>query len=768
MSKQKSQEEMEIHYEFSKTWGRLFRSFKELTPEKIKDIEFLTESLNKIFTQKSFTQYLDFHKIDVVNNFFRNVLNKIITNILFFPYIKDEKGNDISLNFFYSIIRILFIYDSNPYFEIPKTIRNIFTKDKEYYTYFNPKNNKTFWEFNHEYCSDFIKNINTGIIINEGDKIEVLVENYNRKENEMDKLIWMEGIIKKIEKGIYYIIYNGEDDNDNKEICYPIGYPTVRIRDDDNWIWRLNLKKGDKIDFYYKDKWISSTIIDIIEQNEKNGIKKIKYKVDLKYEQSQNNILNIRDKEKIDKDSYIYHFSSRIQKEGSFINEKNSKTSQEISIEQIKEELSEMILYKKNGNNNIIIGQLGNFSYNYAALLKKMEKENIINDYLNILNNDNSKPDLEIYYTIYTFFSSAINYLHINFLKEKKDIFKKGYLKLLEMEDINIEYNEYMDNIKFFLKKISDILKEPFTDIEKEIKDNILTNYTILNDRIKEIKYLNEKIINNDNEDMAQELKDLNIINKIFGTNYYDENIKNSKNILKMMIRYKKLEEKDIKLIFDCARKVNLNLKTFIIKDLLWIFFDEENEKYEEMLINEITSNKNIPNTDFIEKLFHNSNKIGNKIKICKYYSDILVESNSLDLTNNHFGEFLNSILNDNSLHFRLFELYKEYFNTNCKSLIPLSLITDLLKSDLVINIFWDKDPNFEATNKELNNYLLNKDKPLIKIFEDIFSNYYSDLKRNKDNNINTYKYTHESNIKILLNFLLIISNIYPYYNMII
>ena len=761
MSNQQSQEEIEVRYEFSKAWGRLFSSFKELTPQTIKDIEFLIESLGNIFTQKSFTQYLDFHKIDVVNNFFRNVLNKIITNILSFPYIKDEKGNDLSLNLFYSIIKILFIYDSNPYLEIPKTIRNIFTKEKEN-PYFNPKNNKSFWEFNNEYCSDFIKNINTDIIFKEGDKIEVLVENFNKKENEIDKLIWMEGIIKKIEKGIYYIIYSGEDDN-NEEICYPIGYPTVRIRDDDNWNWRLNLKKGDKIDFYHKDKWISSTIIDIIEQNEKNGIQKIKYKVDLIYEDSQNNISNIRDKE--NKYIYIYHFSSRIQKEGSFINEKNSKTSQEISIEQIKEELNEMIIYEKNGNNNIIIGKLGNFSYNFAALLKKIEKENIINDYLNILNNDNSKPELEIYYTIYTFFSYAMNYLHINFIKKNKDIFKKGYLKLLEMEDINIEYNEYMDNIKIFLKKISDILKEPFTDIEKEIKDNILTNYTTLNDRIREIKYLNEKIINNDNEDMAQELKDLNIINKIFGTDYYTENIKNSKNILKMMIRYKKLEEKDIKIIFDCARKVNLNLKTFIFKDLLWIFFDEENEGYEEMLINEITNNKNIPDTDFVEKLFHNSNKIEYKIKICKYYSDILIESNSLDLTNNHFGEFLNSILNDNNLHFRLFELYKEYFNTNCKSLIPLELITDLLKSDLVINIFWDKDPNFEATNEDLMNYLLDKDKPLIKIFEDIFIKYYSELKGNKDNNINIYKYTHESNIKILLNFLLAISNIYPYYN---
>ena len=189
MSDQKSKEEIEIRNEFSKAWGRLFSPFNEPTPQIMKDIIFLIESLKNIFEQKSFTSYLDFSKVDVVNNFFRNVLNKIITNILSFPNIKDEKGNDLSLNFIYFLIKLLFIYDSNPYFEIPKTIRNIFIKEKENYLYYNPKNNKTFWEFNNEYCSDFIKNVNTDIIFMEGDKIEVLIENFNLKENDINKLI---------------------------------------------------------------------------------------------------------------------------------------------------------------------------------------------------------------------------------------------------------------------------------------------------------------------------------------------------------------------------------------------------------------------------------------------------------------------------------------------------------------------------------------------------------------------------------------------------
>ena len=257
----------------------------------------------------------------------------------------------------------------------------------------------------------------------------------------------------------------------------------------------LNLEE--KIYAYYREEWIHSTIIDI-EESEKNGIKKIKYKVKFN-EDSDENDSNEKTKTWYQDEMFLYHFSRSLQREVK--NKKNEIPIKQEIIEEknkIEQEINDMILYKKENRTNIVIGKFGKFDYNFAKLLKKMEKYNLLNNFINLLNSDyNIDTSFEIVYTIYTIFNSSLDYLHPNFIKEKKELFRKGYFKLFEIENID---SNYLVNIKKFLKKIWDLTNDSFDDIENEIKEKIIGNfYNLVNSnslpmRIKGFKCLMMKM----------------------------------------------------------------------------------------------------------------------------------------------------------------------------------------------------------------------------------------------------------------------------------
>ena len=744
-------------------------SFERITQDTIENIKYLTNSFYKIFDVKTFNSYIYINNLNLVDIYFKDTLNKIISNILDKSSILDEQNNDLTKDFIYSIILLISIDGFKRYPEIAKTIRNIFF-NYENYNYFNPKKNKkrenniTFWQFNNVYCSQFIQYPEP--IFKVGDKVDVLIETSNKEE--INTMVWMEGIIKKVENNLYYILYNGEDET-NDEICYPVGFPTVRKRSDD-WDWRLNLKKNEKIYAYYRESWIHSTIIDI-EESEKNGIKKIKYKVKFNEDSDDN---NSNEKTWYQDEMFLYHFSRSLQRE--VRNKKNEiPIKREIIEEQnkIEQEINGMILYKKENRTNIVIGKFGKFDYNYAKLLKKMEKYNLLNNFLNILKSDyNFDTTFDIVYTIYTIFNSSLDYLHPDFIKEKKDLFRKGYFKLFEIE--NIDYN-YLVNIKKFLKKIWDLTNDSFDDIENEIKEKIMGNfYNLVNSnelemRIKGFKDLNKKIMFNDKIDLAQELKNFDIIDKIFGTGYHPEIVKYSENILQFMKNFKMIDKRDIKIIWGCTKKDNADTqkenKNILIKILEKLIVNSD-ENFFEMLIDEIIEDKRIPDNierQFIKKLSYETENY--KFKICEYYFNILIESNDLNISNNFFAENIRDLtLNNPNLYYGLFMLYKEKIERNINSLLCYELLIDLFQSSISIN--YKKHPPFYINNTYLSDYLSDADKPLIRSFENDFRKYFEETKRIADIN-NIDKINHENNIKIRLNFLYELTRIYPEYDFI-
>ena len=98
-----------------------------------KDIKYLTEAFNNIYQDKSFNYYIYPNRLNLVDNYIKNTLNIIIENILNKPAIKDYSGNDLTMKFIYSIIKLLSIKELNNYPELSKAIRNIFLKIKNIY-----------------------------------------------------------------------------------------------------------------------------------------------------------------------------------------------------------------------------------------------------------------------------------------------------------------------------------------------------------------------------------------------------------------------------------------------------------------------------------------------------------------------------------------------------------------------------------------------------------------------------------------------------------
>jgi hypothetical protein len=177
----------------------------------------------------------------------------------------------------------------------------------------------------------------------------------------------------------------------------------------------------------------------------------------------------------------------------------------------------------------------------------------------------------------------------------------------------------------------------------------------------------------NDKVDLAQVLKQFDIIDKMFGNGYHPEIVKYSEKILLFMKNFKMIDKKDIKLIWECTKKDNTFIekenKNLLIKILDKLIVNSD-ENFCEMLIDEIIEDKRIPDInerEFIKKLSYETNK--HKFKICEYYFNILIESNDLNISNNYFAENIRDLaLKDTNLYYELFMLYKENIERNRSS----------------------------------------------------------------------------------------------------
>ena len=462
----------------------------------------------------------------------------------------------------------------------------------------------------------------------------------------------------------------------------------------------------------------------------------------------------------------------------------------------------DMFIYEKDGKKNYIIGKSAKFSFYFALFLKKLADENVFVDFIKIINN---KPNSEEIFTIFHTLNYALPYLNRQYLVENLDNFKNAiinFINNLDNKEIRNLQKELIETITKFLKNVNSILKlnekkENENSENKNENDRIsvldeitislsikMIKTSIFDKRIQGIKGLNDYIEeNNKKENSMKILVDLiqkkEIIKEIFGANYHSQIISKSNKILALLSKYNALKEEDIKLIWDCTQRGDLEAKTTIMK-LLSDVAENLNENFINILlqsiINTIDKNKiNEKEIDFIYNLSIHGDNENNKIKCCEYLYQCILK---LDLSDNNIQK--NPIMDklvsfcgkDDKYLSKVLSMCENDLKTNNCSLIILQILSAILDrySFCHTEIYYMKDylkefvkddnllilfkNNFNDYNKRIRELIKDKNKNSKGTEEEKIGNYDEEIIDN---------YTHVINIQKRIEFLKDwINTIYP------
>ena len=738
----------------------------------------------------------------ILQYFMNNFMNEVISSILKQSVVYNENGDDIALDLLYHIYKLFLKYHQNKkYAPLFEKIREIINTEYHIPSFFdsqnepraqimkndNPKKRYNFFNFNHEFCSDYIdKSKESENMFKVGDKVDILI-NHDGKLS-IDKKAWIRGKIKSLDEENYcYIVESPELDSDIKiqfgssEIV-PEGKKTI------DWEWRRNLKKDEIIDCFDRHKWFPSTICEVIEEKKEDGYSKVKYKVGFRlytkcFENKDDKIENYKcfwNDNNLDKDSNqeeylgdkenydenIDFYSKRIQKFKSYTEAQrenlgssyypsfgNSNSFSDNKIQRMNHELEnesedegindDMFHYEINGKKNYIIGKPGKFSYYYALFYKKLQDDNAFEDFIKIIcNKPNSEEIYNIFFTLYC----ALPYLHRQYLIENLENFKNSILNFinnLETKEIRNLPKELTEIITKFLKKVNKILKLDENNDENdkistldEIRINLsikMLKTSIFDKRIQGLKALSEYISENSNKVNSMKiLIDLihqkEIIKEIFGANYHSQIISKSNKILALLLKNNEIKEDDIKLIWDCTQRGDLEAKTTIMK-LLSDLAENLNENFINILleniINTIDKNKiNEKEIDFIYNLSIHGDNEKNKIKCCEYiYQCVLkLDLNDNNLQNNPIMEKLLSLpyKDDNYLK-KILSMCENDLKSNNSSLIVLQILSSL------IDKFTVSSTSVIYLKQDLEDFTKNDN--LLILYKNNFSQYISRIK---------------------------------------
>ena len=743
----------------------------------------LTKLLKEILVKNSIEDYFS-NDEKILTYFMDEFMKEILKNILIQRTIIGQNGDEIALELLFNIYKLFLKFHNNSKYSILfERIRYIFNNQGSKF-YFNnhhfPVDNNNFDDihFNFKFCSDYFKsNLNR---FNIGDEIDFFIE--NNVQRDIEKYSWVRGRIKDIQNDEYIIEYF---DNDSIKISvndYRIFKANTKTVD---WDWRLNLKKYDIIDCYDRSKWFPATIVDILEK-ENNGYKKIKYNVAFRlYPEHFKNLEDEndtydkhidfwKDSDKIemktdnenekyigDPDNYseniIFH-SQRIQKFNTYSSvqqkylkdihsyyyynnnddeDDDDKTEIGLMNKKLKNikniNVEDYFNYEINGKKNYILAK-NKFSYYFGRLLKMMEKENSFEEFIEILKND---PNTEEIYNIFYILLYCFPYLHKDYFVENNNIIRSSLIKYIN----NLKEKEMRKMPKDLTKIISKLLSKINENDKDSEKNNSLSLYdeitltlsmktiktSIFEHRLQGIKSLNEFIEKNKNnkeilKNIIELIKKNEIISEIFGANYHSQIISRSNEIIKLLLIENEFSEEDIKLIWTCTKRGDLEAKLTILK-LLSELAPYLKENYIEILLNNIRTNVDIKNNkEEIELVYKLSTQGENNEKnieyCCDYLFQCLLKSNDIATINNItenqiLKKLIEIIEKDNKYLKKIFDMCENCIKNNEKIILSYLILLEIIGK--------------EESKESLSDLI--KDERWLKLFEDNYKLYIKEAK---------------------------------------
>ena len=254
--------------------------------------------LKEILTKDSIEEYFSNNEADV-EYFIQVFLNETLNFILIGYKINKKSDDEIVLEILVNLYNLfLKFHKKKKYAQIFEIIRGVFNTSKHNFFEDSLKEGKDsiekddYSKFNSKYNSEFISEENPKRMFKEGDIVDIPIE-YD-KYLTIDKYCWVRGRIKLVTNEGYRVTYLN---NKEKIISlsdlniYPCGTKTI------DWDWRSDLKKWDLIDCYDRNKWYPSTVREIYEKEDNEGIKYSVYLIGFRiYPEHFNNIEDPEDK----------------------------------------------------------------------------------------------------------------------------------------------------------------------------------------------------------------------------------------------------------------------------------------------------------------------------------------------------------------------------------------------------------------------------------------------------------------------------------------
>ena len=753
----------------------------------------LTKMLKEMHEKESLEEYFGKDEKVLkyfMEDFFQEVISNIVIQPKIFGENGDEIALELLLNIYKLFLKF---HKNSNYSPLFKKIRFIFNQEQARNSFFSDhkyedgEKKYDFINFNAKYCSGFEKNTENNKY-NIGDEVDICLENDRYETKPIDKKVWIRGKIKNIENDEYIIQYFG-----NKELNIPLNNYTIfpKGTKTKDWDWRINLKKYDVIDCYDRSKWYPATIVDITEEGINDEYKNIKYEIGFrlypdnfknledendtydkhldiwKNTNSELEILTDDDKQKYigDGNRYnenIYFYSKRIQKFNTYsacqqrvLNNYNSNSNEEkdemkLMTEKLENDtdilIDEYYNYEVDGKKNFILGKSKNFYYYYALLLKKIEKENSFSKFIEILKD---QPNTEEIYNIFCILTYCFPYLHKDYFVENYTIIKESllnYINNLKDKEMRNLPKDLIDIVSNLLYKVGvyNEATSPENGDKKEMIDlhDVITltlsmktiKTSIFDRRLQGIKALNEFIDKNQSKkDISKKIVELikknEIISEIFGANYHSQIISKSNEIIKLLLLENELNEDEMKLIWSCTKRGDLEAKLTIL-NLLSELAPHLKENYIEMLLNSIKSNVDEKqNKQEIELVFKLSTQYNNEKNIencCDYLCQCLLMSKNTNIKNDPVMEKLLEIIEkDNKYLKKVFDICENFIKRNEKTISSFSILFEM------IGKFWDE----KNENEIIKDFI--KDRHLLRLFEDNFKLYVEHTKNLlKKNNI--------------------------------